>query len=359
MLAPEALVSKTIIWACKSVAKPGKGRVATSTPVREAGSSTRTLMPGEPGRAITSTPMSRSLSSSIFRCSGMAFVTVTSPPVAAVAIKKVPASIRSGITVHSVGWSSSTPSITMRPVPAPMTRAPIEFKKLARAEISGFAGAVLDDGDPIGEHRSHHDVLGRPDARVLEGDLRGLQSVRRAGLYEAVVELDVGAERAQAVDVKVELPQAQVAAAGRGDLGLPEARHERAEDDQAGAHLAHQLVGGRVGVLRWRRLSPGCSPKSSSRRRARRGGRAWCYVFDAGDVVQRGLARREERGGDELQGGVLRPRDLDLTLQTFTTLDVKSLRHGSSPVRVRLPVRSFGLVILRMPAKGYATATAG
>jgi hypothetical protein len=62
-------------------------------------------------------------------------------------------------------------------------------------------------------------------------------------------------------------------------------------------------------------------------------------VFDAGDVVERGLARCQERGGDELQGRVLRPRNLDLALQPFITLDIKSLGHGSSPVRTSLPVR--------------------
>ena len=111
-----------------------------------------------------------------------------------------------------------------------------------------FPGAVLDDGDAVGEHRGHHDVLRRPDAGVLEGDLRRAQPVGSAGLYEAVVELDVGAQSTQALYVEVELAQTQVAAARGGDLGLAEARHERAEDDEAGAHLAHQLVGGRVGV---------------------------------------------------------------------------------------------------------------
>ena len=63
-----------------------------------------------------------------------------------------------------------------------------------------------------------------------------------------MVELDVGAQSTQALYVEVELTQAQVAAARGGDLGLTESRHERAENDEAGTHLAHQLVGGRIGV---------------------------------------------------------------------------------------------------------------
>src|ERR671921_351491 len=92
-----------------------------------------------------------------------------------------------------------------------------------------LAGAVLDSGDPIREHGSHHDVLGCADARVLEVDLSGPQPAGGARLYEAVVELDVSAERPQAVDVKVELPQAEITPARRRDLGLAETRHERAE----------------------------------------------------------------------------------------------------------------------------------
>ncbi len=52
------------------------------------------------------------------------------------ATRKVPASIRSGMTVCSTPPSSATPSISMRGVPAPEIFAPIAMRKFARSITS-------------------------------------------------------------------------------------------------------------------------------------------------------------------------------------------------------------------------------
>ena len=54
---------------------------------------------------------------------------------------KVPASMRSGITVCSTPCSAFTPSITIRRVPAPLIFAPIALRKSARSSTSGSAAA--------------------------------------------------------------------------------------------------------------------------------------------------------------------------------------------------------------------------
>ena len=63
------------------------------------------------------------------------------PPVIAPASAKVPASIRSGITVWCPPCSSGTPVITSRGVPIPLIVAPMPTRKLARSSTSGSQAA--------------------------------------------------------------------------------------------------------------------------------------------------------------------------------------------------------------------------
>ena len=63
-----------------------------------------------------------------------------------------------------------------------------------------------------------------------------------------MIQLDLRTQSPEAIEVEVELAQAQIAPARRGDLGLAEAGGERSEDHDGSPHLAHQLVGGAVGV---------------------------------------------------------------------------------------------------------------
>jgi len=62
-------------------------------------------------------------------------------PLAAAATRKVPVSMRSGITRWLAPCSSRTPSITMRSLPAPAIRAPIAFRQSARSTTSGSRAA--------------------------------------------------------------------------------------------------------------------------------------------------------------------------------------------------------------------------
>ena len=53
-------------------------------------------------------------------CSGSALVMFTVPPVTAAAVKMVPPSILSGITLCSVSWKGLFPCMSIYPVPAPV-----------------------------------------------------------------------------------------------------------------------------------------------------------------------------------------------------------------------------------------------
>ena len=67
---------------------------------------------------------------------------VTSPWVATAAAAHVPASMRSGTAVWSVGRSSSTPSISIVLEPAPVMFAPMAIRQLATSAISGSRAAL-------------------------------------------------------------------------------------------------------------------------------------------------------------------------------------------------------------------------
>ena len=96
---------------------------------------------------------------------------------------------------------------------------------------------------PSAARGGHEQVLGGADAGVVQRH-HGPLELLAVHPDEAVVDLHGRAELLEAADVEVDAPRPDVAAAGHGDGGLAEARHQRAHDDDAGAHGAHELVGG-------------------------------------------------------------------------------------------------------------------
>src|SRR3546814_2929039 len=55
--------------------------------------------------------------------------------------------------------------------------------------------------------------------------------------------LDLGAEGFERLQVQVDRPVADRAAAGQADRRLARARQQRAEDEERRAHLAHDVIG--------------------------------------------------------------------------------------------------------------------
>ena len=137
VLVPSAIPRITAICGCISVGNPGYGSVVTcvwcsfpSEIIRTASSNSSTLHPASTSLAVVAS-----------RCFGITSFTSTSPPAAAAANIKVPASIWSGITEYSVLCSFSTPTIRITSVPAPRIFAPILFKKFATSTTWGSFAA--------------------------------------------------------------------------------------------------------------------------------------------------------------------------------------------------------------------------
>ena len=138
----------------------------------------------------------------------------------------------------------STPLVIVSvSVPIPSMTAPIFTRHSARSLTSGSRAALISRGLAGGERRRHHQVLGRPDRDLRKHDLRAGQPVRRPRLDVALLERDLGAELFQALEMQVDRPGTDGAAARQRDLGLALARQQRAEHQNARPHLAHQVVG--------------------------------------------------------------------------------------------------------------------
>jgi hypothetical protein len=190
-----------------------------------------------------------------------------------------------------------------------------------------LARRVLDDRLAFGERRGHQQVLGAGDGDGLEHQARADQAVR-ARTDVAVLDLDVRAHRLQSRDVDVHGPRADRAAAGQRHVGAAEARQQRAQHDDRGAHRAHQLVG-RDGLADRRCVD--LDPHAVVDRHAH--AHAAEQLDHGRDVVQvRHVADGhdalcEERSGENRQRGVLGARDAHVALERRASVDLQ-LVHG-------------------------------
>ncbi len=116
-------------------------------------------------------------------------------------------------------------------------------EELGEIDDLGLAGGVVDHGGAAGGRRRHEEVLGRPDAGIVERHDGAPQPVA-GDLDETVLDLDGGAQPLQAANVKVDAPRTDVAAAGHGDRRPAKTGDHRSHDDDAGSHAPHELVGG-------------------------------------------------------------------------------------------------------------------
>ena len=105
-----------------------------------------------------------------------------------------------------------------------------------------LARRVLEDGPALGERRRHHQVLGAGDGHHVEHVARALEAAG-AGRDVAVLEVDLGAHRLEPLDVLVDRPQADRAAAGQRHARLAAAGEQRPEHEDRGAHRLDELVG--------------------------------------------------------------------------------------------------------------------
>jgi len=208
-------------------------------------------------------------------------------------------------------------------------------------------GAVREEGLAVGERGRHHHVLGAGDGRAVEREGRAPEpAARRARRDVAVLELELRAERRQALEVLIDGARADGAAAGQGDARPPPAREERPEDHHRGAHRLHELVGrlGRQGRGHAHAHRPAVAAPADLAAHVREQAPHGAHVGEVGDVRDLVLALGEERGGHGGERGVLRAGDLHRSAHGDAAFDddlvhpvLRSRGADSIPIRRAFP----------------------
>ena len=149
----------------------------------------------------------------------------------------------------------------------------------------------------------------------------------RLGVVVAVAVVDLGAQGPHGVHVQVHRPPPDPVAARVADDHPPEPREERAQEDERGAHLGgglerdeqpvHVARGDLVDAVR-RVVHHDAEVGEDLGQDA--------DVLDLGHVLEPAALAREDGGGQQLEGGVLRPRDVHGPPERPATLDAERLR---------------------------------
>ena len=134
---PWAIAFTLISCACISVGKAGYSDVRKFTALRLPCIFARI----QSAPVSMCKPTSRNFTNTASKVSGRQCLTSTSPPAAATAHKKVPASIRSGMTLCWAPCSTSTPSMVSLSLPIPLILAPILTSNSAKSLTSGSRAA--------------------------------------------------------------------------------------------------------------------------------------------------------------------------------------------------------------------------
>ena len=121
-------------------------------------------------------------------------------------------------------------------------RAPILIRQLATSTHLRLARRVLDQALAPGEHRRHQGVVRGADRDLGQRDLVAGEAARRARDDIAAFELDLGAERLERLQMQIDGPRADGAAAGQRHLRPAAARDQRRKHPEARPHARHHLV---------------------------------------------------------------------------------------------------------------------
>ncbi len=186
--------------------------------------------------------MAASFSSSMSMCSARARSTLISPPASPTAARNVAASTRSGMATWDAGRSSSTPSISIRDVPAPSILAPMPVSMAARSLTSGSRAAFSITVVPLASTAA----MSRLSVVVWLGNSRTIRVPAKPvapALDVAVLGPEGHPQLLESPQVHVDRPAAEVVPAGQRDPGPAVAGEERAEHDEGGPDALDELVG--------------------------------------------------------------------------------------------------------------------
>ena len=287
---------------------------------RRSRSSAARRPPGRPTRPSSSTSAST--------CSQGAFSSVILPPVTAAATRNVPVSMRSETTVWLAPRSRRLPWTSIVSGLVRFTSAPILCRKSMRSSTSGSCAAGRITVWPSA--RVAASIAFSVPITVTCGKVTSpaVEATGRLGEVVAVAVGDLGAQRPHRVDVQVHRPAPDPVAARVADDHPPEARQERPEQDERGAHLGGGLERDEqpVDVARGD-LVHAVGRVVHDHAEVLEHLRHDADVLDLGHVLEPAPFARQGRRGEQLEGRVLGPADVHRAAQGLAAFDAERLRR--------------------------------
>ena len=186
-----------------------------------------------------------------------------------------------------------------------------------------LARGVADHRDPLGEDRSHHQVLRAGDGGHVERDARTVQPVRPREVL-AVVLLDLGPHETESLEMLLDTAHPDVVTTGFRDAGLACTADEGPEEEERAAHPAAEL-GVDLGADERCRVQPprvqvGVLDDDTDMLEHAGHGRD---VLDVRHVAELHRLIGEQRRGHDRERGVLAPGDRDSTLEPPPATDAQ------------------------------------
>ena len=152
--------------------------------------------------------------------------------------------MRSGMTRTRAPDSASTPSMVMVESAGAVDLGAHSVQAVGEIDDLGLARGVFEHGLALGQRRRHHQHMRGAD-RDFREHVAVADEAAVLGLGDdiAAFDIDIGAERLQAVEEEVDRPRADGAAAGQRHLRLAHARQQRPDHPEGRPHLRDQLIG--------------------------------------------------------------------------------------------------------------------
>ena len=209
---------------------------------------------------------------------------------------------------------------------------------LGKVADLGLLRRILQHRFAFSQRRSHQEIFGagyrhhiRRDAAAFKPP-RSIRSGRHLGQHVPVLDRNVGAHRLHALDVLIDRPRPNSAAARQRHRGLAKARQQRSERQHRGAHRLDKLI------RRFRRTQgAGVDHDAAARRLVALGLHAHVadqlehgrYVLQARHVFQRHHVGRQQCGAELRQGRIFCAGDVDRSREAQAAPDQQFIHGGS------------------------------
>ena len=195
-----------------------------------------------------------------------------------------------------------------------------------------LARRVFDDRASLGEHGGDHNVHRRADGDLIEIYARAAQPSAGDVRGDEIGNIDLRAEGVHALDVLVDRPDAEVAAARHRRAGNAEPAEHRADKIVRRADLAHAvIVRAHPGGVRRVDLHGGAVDLLDLRAERFENEQQRLGIADLGQVFNAAFAVYHERRRNDGYRRILRAADLHFAVQTVAASDSISFQVLTPP----------------------------